>query len=203
MVSTKKVDNLSNANKRTLLWAKYWLNKYALRGIKQMAKKAGCPTGYRVRNGKCVPTIKEKIELKKDLNIILNKARINKNLRTAVLEARKAIDKDDIELAADLTAVKSYVTGEIDPKDKRNRFQEDDDYNQKVLGYSVYNNLDGLHHDLAWASGTIPSGMMIGTSGGMLHGRGKSRKKHPVIKMMEKEEKEIWERARREMKRDV
>lgn len=34
MVSRKKVDDLSQANKRTLFWAKYWLNKYALRGIR-------------------------------------------------------------------------------------------------------------------------------------------------------------------------
>lgn len=34
MVSKKKIDVLSQANKRTLFWASYWLNKYALRGTK-------------------------------------------------------------------------------------------------------------------------------------------------------------------------
>lgn len=34
MVSRKKIDDLSEANKRVLVWADYWLNKYALRGLR-------------------------------------------------------------------------------------------------------------------------------------------------------------------------
>lgn len=34
MVSRKKIDMLQQANKRTLFWASYWLDKYAIRGIR-------------------------------------------------------------------------------------------------------------------------------------------------------------------------
>lgn len=34
MVSKKKIDILLQANKRTLFWANYWLNKYAIRGLR-------------------------------------------------------------------------------------------------------------------------------------------------------------------------
>ena len=34
MVSRKKIDTLPQANKRTLFWANYWLNKYAIRGLR-------------------------------------------------------------------------------------------------------------------------------------------------------------------------
>ena len=34
MVSRKKIDTLSQANKRTVFWAAYWMKKYTLRGLK-------------------------------------------------------------------------------------------------------------------------------------------------------------------------
>ncbi|GAH83595.1 unnamed protein product, partial [marine sediment metagenome] len=66
---------------------------------------------------KCVPTAKYKIGIKKELNLILQKGKINSNLKTAVQEIRKAIEKDDVALATELTGVKSYITGAMTDKE--------------------------------------------------------------------------------------
>lgn len=157
-----------------------------------------CTKGYKLKGKKCVPTVKYKIGIKKELNLILQKGKINSNLRTAVQEIRKAIEKDDVALATELTGVKSYITGAMTDKElsvrprsiQKYRFREDDEYNRNVLGRSVYGRLDGLHHDLAYSQGQLPRGMMVFSPYGVER-RPYPKGKHPVVRMMEKEQEEV------------
>ena len=112
------------------------------------------------------------------------------NLKKAVEETVKALNKGDIELAYELTAVKSFVSGEINPT---HNFTEDADYNYSILGKrDVYSILDYIHHELAHMAGKMPSGMMAFTSSGETYQKGKPKKKHPIIVMMEKERAKIY-----------
>ena len=161
-----------------------------------------CPSGYRLKRRKCVPTERYAKGINKELDLILQKGKINENLRTAIQETKKAIAKDDIELATELTSVKGYIVGELTDKKlgrkpreiQKYRFREDDDFNTKTLGGSVYNKLDNLHHDLAFSQGQLPRGMMVFASPAPDKLTGYSRPspkgKHPVLRMMEKEHKE-------------
>lgn len=131
----------------------------------------------------------QKKQIISELKTILKKAKINANLKKAIEETIKALNKDDLELAYELSAVKSFVSGDLKAKCY---FREDDDYNNVHLGESVYSILDGIHHELAFKTGGIPSGMMILTSRGIIHKKEKAKKKHPVITMMEKERAKIY-----------
>jgi len=124
-----------------------------------------------------------------ELKTILKKAKINANLKKAIEETIKALNKNDLDLAYELSAVKSFVSGDL--KSKGHYFREDDDYNNLHLGESVYSILDGIHHELAFKTGGIPSGMMILTHTG-IRKKEKSKKIHPVITMMEKERAKIY-----------
>ena len=125
-----------------------------------------------------------------ELNEILQKARMSPALRRAIVDIKEAMINYDPELVADLSAVKSYIIFEIDPTNKVQHFQEDADYNKKVLGTDIYAYLDGLHHKYAFMTGTMPSGMMLVTAKGIKQ-RGISKRKHPIIKLMEAEDKAL------------
>jgi len=145
--------------------------------------------------------MKDKEEIQSEMDLILDKAIINKNLRDAVLEIKKAVENDDLSLATELTGVKSYITSKMKLKLKpgeKYRFREDAEKNRKAMGKDVYCILDGWHHQLAMMTDTIPKGMQIWTSTGTkekpgvtVHERGNSNQKHPIIQMMNKEHEEI------------
>ncbi|MCK9593937.1 MAG: hypothetical protein M0Q91_18200 [Methanoregula sp.] len=84
-------------------------------------------------------------------------------VRDAVIEIKESIQSGDYGLAADVSTVKSFICGKMVLADPHNycRFREDHEANEKVLGRSIYEILDGIHFDLAMATDTIPSGMMI------------------------------------------
>ena len=126
-----------------------------------------------------------------ELNEILQKARMNPALRRAIVAIREAMINHDPELVADLSAVKSFIIFRIDPANKTDHFQEDADYNKKVLGTDLYTYLDGLHHKYAFMTGTIPSGIMSFTATGIKQ-RDPSKREHPIIKLMKKEERDLW-----------
>ena len=132
-------------------------------------------------------------EHKPMLNRILKKAVISPMLRKAVEAIIKALTDKDFVLAYKLSACKSYITGEIDLKDKVNAFQEDNDKNEKIFTRPVYSILDGIHHDIAAAIDAIPSGMMI-------VGRGEVKEMkiesglHPVLKRIKFENGAIHKR---------
>ena len=132
----------------------------------------------------------QKKQMISELKTILKKAKINANLKKAIEETIKALNKNDLDLAYELSAVKSFVSGDLKAK---GYFREDDNYNTVHLGKSVYFILDDIHHELAFKIGEfrIPSGMMILTSTGT-YKKEKSKKKHPIITMMEKERARIY-----------
>lgn len=128
------------------------------------------------------------------MNEILEKGRMSPKLRAAINSIITALRNNDIELAYELSAVKSYISGVIDPKDKEHHFQEDYEYNRKVFGEDIYVFLDGLHHDLAWEVDKLPSGTMIMTAERKIE-KGRSKRKHPIVAMMEEEHRKIWKKA--------
>lgn len=129
-------------------------------------------------------------EIKKELKMLLKKAKMNNNLKKAIEETIKALNKNDIELAYELSAVKSFVSGEMN---STHNFTEDADYNYAIFGKrDVYSILDYIHHELAYMADKMPSGMMAFTSGGGMYEKGMSEKKHPIIKIMEKERAKIY-----------
>jgi len=128
-----------------------------------------------------------------ELEKIYRKAKISKDLKNAVAEAIKALKAGNIQLAADITSVKSYVSGY--PQVKGNHFVEDTEYNQKIFGgESVYGILDSIHHNLSFASGTIPSGAVILTATGTSQ-RKPSEYKSPTLKLIKREHDAIWKKA--------
>jgi len=129
----------------------------------------------------------------KQLENILKKGKMNSNTKTAIREIIKAIKKGDYELAFELSAVKSVLSGVMNTEQT---FTEDDEYNKSMFGKDIYSILDFLHHDLAFG-GRIPSGMIIGTSTGHLYEKPPSTLKHPIVIMIEKEKKKCWENAYR------
>ena len=140
--------------------------------------------------------MKEKKYYLNKLNKILEKARISKDLREAVEEIKKAIEAGDVELAADLASVKSFIVGTL-KKDKRfnNHFREDSEYNEKILGQDVYDILDEIAYDYALATDQLPPGMLIITSGGS-YAREIPKKRNRILKLMKKEEEEINKKLR-------
>jgi len=133
----------------------------------------------------------------RELDKILSKAKMSPDLRKAVEAIRKAMENGNNELVADLTAVKSFIVFKIDPDNKNHHFQEDYEYNKKVLGFSLYEYLDSLNHKYAILTDTLPSGTMAFESGGIVEQKGPSKRKHPIIKLMEQERNEIEDENKR------
>jgi len=131
-----------------------------------------------------------------ELNKILSKAKMSPDLREAVEAIKKAMEEGDNELVADLSAVKSFIASRIDISNKFNHFQEDEEYNRKVLGISLYEYLDFLHHKYASMTGTLPSGSTLYIASGKQE-RGPSKRNHPIIKLMEEERNEIENKNKR------
>jgi len=134
-------------------------------------------------------------ETVKQLNEILENAIISEPLKNAVKETIRALEGGDIELAYELTAVKSLICGEgADPE--VNHFREDTEQDRSTLGRTVYGILDFIHHDLAFGLGKIPSGMMILYASGGMREKAGSKKQHPVITRIQEERATIQRKAR-------
>ena len=126
-----------------------------------------------------------------ELDEILSKAKMSPDLRKAVEAIKEAIEKRDKDLVADLTAVKSVIISEIDPDDKTHHFQEDEEYNKEVLGFSLYEYFDSLNFEYTYKKRKmIPAGMII-FENGKIKQRSPSKINHPIIKLMEEERKAI------------
>lgn len=128
------------------------------------------------------------------LKRILAKATISPTLRDSVLAMAQALKEKDYELAYQISACKSLITGVINPKDKTSSFQEDQDHNEKVLRNSVYCLLDCFHHNMAWALDQIPSGMMVvgkTRDGKLATAEMKHKGTHPIVKRIIYESKQI------------
>lgn len=124
---------------------------------------------------------KEKTRLIAELTRLLDKGVIiTTYLKIAIKSTIKAIEENDLELAYQLTACKSLISGWNCDK-KICFFREDTEANRKKLGVSVYSKLDDIHHDLACIVGLLPSGMAMFSSDGTVHGM-KSVGTHPIVK---------------------
>jgi hypothetical protein len=134
-----------------------------------------------------------------EIDRIRKNAKISPHLRSALDEISEALESGNIERATDLTAVKSYITGSLEHQPERNHFREDNDYNEKALGRSVYGILDTMHHNLAFATGTLPSGAMVLTAEGA-YNRPQSTRRSPTLAMINKEHDNIYREAAKESK---
>lgn len=132
----------------------------------------------------------DKVEV---LNKILEKAKITPDLKKAILEIKDALTNDDLYLAYEVSAVKSYIAGmSANPK---NHFREDVDYNRTVLGgEDVYCLLDDMHHTFAFANHKLPSGMMVISLDGW-KSKGLPKRESPTLKLITEEHTRIVKEA--------
>lgn len=124
-----------------------------------------------------------------NLKDILERGVMSPMLKEAVSSAIKALENNDLELAYQITACKSLIVGDIDPKITRNAFQEDGEANEKTFGSCLYSILDGIHFELAVLSEELPSGITLLSKTGrveMVH-----EGEHPVIKRILQEHENI------------
>lgn len=136
----------------------------------------------------------------------LTKGTMSPRLREAVASAKQALEAKDLELAYQLTAVKSFITGDsIKPKElKRYSFQEDQKANERALGNSIYHILDGIHFRLAMnLEKLLPSGMTVAGLGLTLTSRRlvsqemKHKGVHPIVRRIQWESRKTREEADR------
>jgi hypothetical protein len=118
------------------------------------------------------------------LKKILNKAYISPMLNTAIEDTIQALEAKDLNLAYLLTACKSHIMGQLEPKNKQYAFQENQNYNKAQLKNSVYSLLDTIHHDIARKIYEVPSGMVaVGVFKGNIRAQKmKLSGNHPVVK---------------------
>jgi len=131
------------------------------------------------------------------LKEIEQKGKMSDDLKFAVVELRKSLEKGDYELASELSGVKSFVAGESSAKE--NHFKENTEYNEKVLGRNIYGLLDNINFNLAMHTGKLPSGMVVMTHEGMYR-TGKPTAIHPTIKLMNEEHEAIYKKAEARLK---
>ena len=124
------------------------------------------------------------------LNKILKHGVMSPMLKEAIKETIKAIEEKNLNLAYQITACKSYLVGVIDPKDKVNAFQEDEEKNEELFDRSIYILLDGVHHEISFAIDSIPSGMMNLKYNGEVK-KFQSNGIHPIIKRIKHEDEVI------------
>lgn len=129
----------------------------------------------------------------KEINRILDKGTMSPMLQQALVAIAGALTKGDIDLAYQLSACKSFISGILNPKDKMHAFQEDDKTNEKTLGNGIYSILDGIHFQLAMEADRIPSGMLIMSAGDSIEM--KRQGTHPIIKRMTREHNAIVNRS--------
>jgi hypothetical protein len=132
------------------------------------------------------------------LTNVLKKGKMSPDLRKAVEAIITAFKNGNLDLATELTAVKSLISG-ISSKDPSYPFNEDSNYNQKVLGEDIYSILGKMHFDLSLRSGKMPSGFTVLESRGIgntpeVIERERSNIEHPTITKINAE----LERLRRE-----
>lgn len=137
----------------------------------------------------------------KEIKEWLAKGRMSPMLRLALEDTMGALKKGDLQLAYQLTACKSFIVGTMRNRRENghNFFRESMRLNTKALGYDLYYLLDGMHHDLAFAIGALPSGMCVlskNPQGGITQHHMAHTGTHPVIACMKMEQKETEEQYR-------
>ena len=77
------------------------------------------------------------IKTRNHLQLLLMNAVMSPMLKEAVSATIEALKNKDLKLAHQITACKSYVIGEINKKDTKHAFQEDEAANKRTLGDSL------------------------------------------------------------------
>jgi hypothetical protein len=131
-----------------------------------------------------------------ELEKIKSKAKISPHLRRALTEAIDALKSGNVPLATEITSVKSFIAGDVVASGK-DHFTENTKYNEKVLGRSVYGLLDSLHHNLAFESNEIPSGVMIFNASGKRE-REPTKFKSSTLGLIKRERDAIWGKVKKE-----
>jgi hypothetical protein len=131
-------------------------------------------------------------EMISTLDQILEKGKMSDDLRKAIIELKEALLQSDLDLAYEVSAVKSYVAGmRAGPE---NHFTEDTEHNRIALGRDIYCLLDTLHHDLAFSINKMPSGMMIVSADGWRQ-KGQPERTSPTLALIVQEHEAIVDRA--------
>lgn len=134
---------------------------------------------------------KTDLDYEKILSEILEKGKMNNYLKDAVKEIKTALIKKDYKLVADLSNVKSFIIGEIDPSiENHEHFQEDSKYNDKVLGLDIYTILDDLDFYYSMKTNQMPHGVVEYSTSGIRE-RKIPKSSNFIIKLMEQEEEEM------------
>jgi len=139
---------------------------------------------------------KQELHDLKILDRILEKGKINKTLYQAVKEIIEAIKQKNIGLISELSSVKSLISGEMKSSDSEYPFKEDNDYNEKHLGESVYSSLGTIHFEYSIKADKIPSGIMLITSNGIEQSDHKSNSDNKMVKKINDEFDRTWKRGK-------
>lgn len=131
--------------------------------------------------------------IKTRLTRMLKKGTMSPMLHDALVAAIEALNNNDLKLAYQITACKSYIVGKIDPKDTRDSFQEDETANKRSLGDSIYSLLDGVHFEISMAAQELPSGMSHLSATGITAMKHKGT--HPIVQRIIHEDRVINEEA--------
>lgn len=129
------------------------------------------------------PTKKENLKI---LSKIIAESKISKPLREAVEEIKLGVIENNVDLVSELTSVKSLISGRLS-NSKEDPFNEDDDYNEKTLGNSVYSLLGTMNCDFSIKSDRIPSGMTIVSGGKFTSTAHTDSSKNPMVKKINRE----------------
>jgi hypothetical protein len=119
---------------------------------------------------------------------------ISLSLRTALREIRRAIMDGNIALAADLTSVKSYISGG-GPSDVNLFWEEGERADQR----RIYSYLDSLHAEMSFDAGKMPHSMMAMHSDGTVSSAPPVQPKSPTLKRILHEQARIDKISRERM----
>lgn len=131
-----------------------------------------------------MPLTRSKAAMLAQMRRVLKTKKMSPDLRKAINATITALKKGDIALAADLSAVKSFIATRT--KGEKWSTRQNHFYEYPSRGKSVYHHMDTIHHQLAFASGTMPSGLVEVSLTGV-RSRAKPTRKHAIIKLMEQE----------------
>jgi hypothetical protein len=116
------------------------------------------------------------------------------NLSIAIDAIIKAIQDNDLDLVFELTTVKSLISGCLTGD---RPFSEDNKYNVKHLGKTIYEYLDNMNYDYAVKCSKIPAGVSVITGNEISSGGLTVRSEHPVIQRIQEEVEYCWNLAQK------
>lgn len=139
-----------------------------------------------------------------ELNRVLKKAVMSPMLKQAVEETIKALKAGDYNLACQISACKSLITGNMDCKPdgyytlSEYAFREDAEANHKALNSEdVYGIMGSVHFECAMRTNNTPSGMMVISPQGTKEMR-RDEINHPIVERIKLERIDIRDAVRKE-----